>query len=96
MSDDREIWFARGRSHGRGGARMVPVHWKGYAAFGVFAGAMLFGGLIFAACAYAHLYALGIIIYVLSAMAGVGAIIFAIVRHGDATRSSDEFRNTHA
>ena len=92
----REIWFARAQTPSARKTRLVPVHWKGYAAFGVFAGAMLVGGLIFALCAYGRLYALGISLYILSTLGGVGWLVFALMRHSDLTRTSLDYKKTDA
>jgi len=89
-----EVWFARRFPVEHGGARMVPVHWKGFAMFGVFAAAMLLGGGVFALCAMSGNFVLGVTLYVLIAAAGVAALFWAVVARSDNTRTYKEFRKT--
>lgn len=89
-----EIWFARRYPVERGGARMLPVHWKGFAMFGVFAAAMLVGAGVFALCAINNSFALGVTLYVLIAAAGVAVLFWAVRQRSDNTRTYKDFRKT--
>jgi hypothetical protein len=96
MTEAREIWFARRWPVERGGARMVPVHWKGYAMFGVFVAAMVLGAIAFGVCAVFDAFAWGVVIYVGFAAAGVAALFFAVLRHSDNGRTYKDYRKSHA
>ncbi|MGE3143291.1 MAG: hypothetical protein AB7L65_08210 [Hyphomonadaceae bacterium] len=96
MNAPHEIWFARAQRAGSRGLRLVAVSWKGYALFGVFAAAMAVGGLIFALCAWSRLYALGVVLYIAAAGAGVAILIAGIVRHSDLKHSYLDYRKPDA
>jgi F0F1-type ATP synthase assembly protein I len=96
MSARNEIWFARRFPVGHPRNAMAPVHWKGFAMFGVFVATMLVGALGFVLSAMNREWMWGVIVFgALSAM-GAGMLLIAVQMHGDTTRTVDEHRKARA
>jgi hypothetical protein len=92
----QEIWFARRWPLERGGARMVPVHWKGYRAFALFFAMMVLGAIGWGLLALRGQGGLGLALYIAFAIAGVTQLFLAVARHSDNTRTYKDYKAGNA
>jgi hypothetical protein len=92
----KEYWFARRFPVGHARSAMAPVHWKGWAMFGVFVAAMLVGGLGFVLSALNGGWLWGIIVFVSLTAMGAGMLLIAVNAHGDATKTVEDYRKIKA
>ena len=93
----KPYWFARNIRTGyigrdRYGKGVMPIAWQGRAVIAGFAAAMIGGGAImFLLGFYAHQMALGVVIYVILAIAGAGTFIWAVTTRSDPDKPLTEY-----
>ncbi|QPC93486.1 hypothetical protein [Mesorhizobium sp. INR15] len=91
-------WFARNirvghQGYDRYGKGVMPISWEGRAVIAGFIAAMISGGLsmLFIGL-YTSLFALGIALFVILAIAGGGTFIWAVATKSDPDKSMAEYR----
>jgi len=87
-----EHWFARRFPVGHPRASMSPVHWKGWAMFAAFIGAMLVGALGWGLIGLNGSWAMGAVVFVSLSALGAGMLLLSVAQHGDTQRTVDEYR----
>jgi hypothetical protein len=91
-----EIWFARRFPVGHPRSGMAPVHWKGWAMFGVFLASMLIGALGFVLSALNGGWMWGLIVFASLSAIGAGMLLLAVDARGDPTKTADDYRKVKA
>jgi hypothetical protein len=86
-----EYWFARRFPPGDTRNGMGPVHWKGWLAFIVFVGALLFAAMIFLVLAIAGSVLLGVVAFGAFGGGALLALMKLVNRKGDAAKTMDDY-----
>jgi hypothetical protein len=94
----REVWYARRFPVGHPHSAMAPVHWKGWAMFAVFAGAMAMGALGWVLTGLDGNWLMGLLAFVSLTVLGAGMLLISVAQHGDSARTVEDYRKakTHA
>lgn len=95
MTKDTEYWFARRFPVSDRRNAFAPVHWKGYAASGVFVVALLMGGFAFAWMGASGDLVWGSIVFAISAIVAAGWFITVANAKGDKTRTVADYKKAN-
>ncbi len=88
----REYWFARRFPVGNPRNAYAPVHWKGWAAAGIFVVALLIGAAGFAWMAATGHFVQGAVVFAVAAIVGLVWFVTIAQVKGDRTRTVEEYR----
>jgi len=93
-----EYWYARRFPVGHPRSGMSPVHWKGWAMFGVFVGAMAMGLIGWGLSQANGQWLMGLLVFISLTVLGAGMLLISVAQHGDTARTVDDYRKakTHA
>ena len=91
-----EYWFAGRFPLGDPRTSVAPVNAKGWAMFGLFIACMMVGAAGFALSAQAGQFPWGVVVFVALTAFGAGALMIAVARHGDQSKTVAEYRSEHA
>ena len=87
-----EYWFARRFPVGDPRSGMAPVHWKGWAMFGVFVAALAMGALGWLLTDLNGHWLMGLVAFVSLAVLGAGMLLISVAQHGDTARTVEDYR----
>jgi len=95
MTTQGEYWFARRFPIGDRRNAYAPVHWKGFAASGVFVLALLIGGFAFAWMGASGDLIWGTAVFAITALVSAGWFITVANAKGDKTRTVADYKKAN-
>lgn len=92
MSVKKDVWFARRFPIGHARNNVAPINWKGYAAFGAFAAAMVVGAAGWFASAATGQFWAGVALFGSLTTFGTGMLFLSVAQHTDTERTVEDYQ----